>query len=141
MLENGSPLPGRQVLPGDPVNIQYTSGTTGSPKGVLLTHRNLVNNAYLCGRNLNVTFHDRLCSPVPLYHCFGCVMGSLMSLVYRITLVLPAPQFDALATLEAVQAERCTVLYGVPTMFIAELEHPRFGEFDLSSLRTGNEHG
>jgi fatty-acyl-CoA synthase len=121
----------------DVVNIQYTSGTTGSPKGVLLTHRNLVNNAYLCGRILRVTERDRLCAPVPLYHCFGCVLASLMCIVHRMTLVLAAPQFDALAVLEAVQAERCTVLYGVPTMFIAELEHPRFREFDLSSLRTG----
>ena len=123
--------------PGDVVNIQYTSGTTGSPKGVLLTHRNLVNNAYLCGRILRVTERDRLCSPVPLYHCFGCVLGSLMCLVHRMTLVLPSWQFDALAALEAIQAERCTVLYGVPTMFIAQLGHPRFPEFDLRSLRTG----
>jgi len=121
----------------DVVNIQYTSGTTGSPKGVLLTHRNLANNGYLVGRNLRATSQDRVCAPVPMYHCFGCVMASLMCLVHRATLVLPAPQFDALAALEAVEAERCTALYGVPTMFIAELEHPRFREFDLTSLRTG----
>ncbi|HVP48925.1 MAG TPA: AMP-binding protein [Bryobacteraceae bacterium] len=121
----------------DVVNIQYTSGTTGFPKGVLLTHRNLVNNGYLVGRNLRATSEDRVCAPVPMYHCFGCVMASLMCLVHRATLVLPSPQFDALAALEGVEAERCTALYGVPTMFIAELEHPRFREFDLTSLRTG----
>jgi fatty-acyl-CoA synthase len=137
MLDDGIEPPPHTVQIDDVVNIQYTSGTTGSPKGVLLTHRNLVNNAYLGGRNLRVTERDRLCAPVPLYHCFGCVMASLTSIVHRMTLVLPAPQFDALATLEAIQAEHCTVLYGVPTMFIAELEHPRFHEFDLTSLRTG----
>ena len=121
----------------DVVNIQYTSGTTGFPKGVLLTHRNLVNNAYLVGRALRVTEDDRLCAPVPLYHCFGCVMSSLMCMVFRMTIVLPAPQFDARATLEAVHRERCTVLYGVPTMFIAQLDHAEFPSFDLSSLRTG----
>jgi len=121
----------------DVVNIQYTSGTTGVPKGVLLTHRNLINNAYLISRTLQFTERDRLCCPVPLYHCFGCVMSTLVCIVSGMALVLPAPQFDALATLEAVQAERCTALYGVPTMFIAELDHPRFREFDLSSLRTG----
>ena len=137
MIESGAEPPSHDASVDDVVNIQYTSGTTGSPKGVLLTHRNLVNNAYLCGRTLRVTERDRLCLTVPLYHCFGCVMGSLMCIVHRMTLVLPAPQFDALAALDAVQAERCTVLYGVPTMFIAELEHPRFREFDLTSLRTG----
>jgi fatty-acyl-CoA synthase len=137
MLEDGAEPPPHNAGVDDVVNIQYTSGTTGSPKGVLLTHRNLVNNAYLCGRTLRVTERDRLCLTVPLYHCFGCVMGSLACIVHRMTLVLPAPQFDALAVLDAIQAERCTVLYGVPTMFIAELDHPRFHEFDLASLRTG----
>jgi fatty-acyl-CoA synthase len=125
------------VAPDEVANIQYTSGTTGAPKGVLLTHRNLVNNAMLVGRQMKASELDRLCSPVPLYHCFGCVMSSLMTVVHGATLVLPAPQFDALATLRTVHEERCTMIYGVPTMFIAELEHPQFGSFDLTSLRTG----
>jgi len=137
MLSHGVEPDPPAASPDDVVNIQYTSGTTGSPKGVLLTHRNLVNNGYLVGRNLRAASQDRVCAPVPMYHCFGCVMASLMCMVHRAALVLPSPQFDALAALEAVQAERCTALYGVPTMFIAELEHPRFREFDLTSLRTG----
>lgn len=137
MLEAGADPAPYAAAVDDIVNIQYTSGTTGVPKGVLLTHRNLINNAYLISRTLQFTERDRLCCPVPLYHCFGCVMSTLVCIVSGMALVLPAPQFDALATLEAVQAERCTALYGVPTMFIAELEHPRFREFDLSSLRTG----
>ena len=119
------------------VNIQYTSGTTGKPKGVLLTHNNLVNNAYLVGRGLKWTEADRLCLPVPLYHCFGCVMGSLQAIVYGATLVLPSAQFDPSAVLQAVDAERCTTIYGVPTMFIAELDHADFARCDTSSLRTG----
>jgi fatty-acyl-CoA synthase len=137
LLETGGTPPELTMSPDDVVNIQYTSGTTGSPKGVLLTHRNLVNNAYLIGHGLKITGSDRLCAPVPLYHCFGCVMSSLLCVVYGIPLVLPAATFDAGATLAAVAAERCTVLYGVPTMFIAELEHPDFQKYDLSSLRTG----
>ena len=119
------------------VNIQYTSGTTGSPKGVLLTHHNLLNNALLTGQMLQASGQDRLCLPVPLYHCFGCVLGVLLSVATGCTLILPSRQFDALAVLETIAAERATMLYGVPTMFIAELEHPEFRRFDMSSLRTG----
>jgi len=137
MLAGGAEVPALSQAPGDVVNIQYTSGTTGSPKGVLLTHRNLVNNAYVVGREMKVTGADRLCSPVPLYHCFGCVMSSLLCVVHGIALVMPAAQFDPLATLEAIAAERCTLIYGVPTMFIAELEHPDFHKYDMSTLRTG----
>src|SRR5579871_5274950 len=137
MLANGTePNP---VAPDihDVVNIQYTSGTTGSPKGVLLTHHNLINNAYLVARTLRFADKDRLCCPVPLYHCFGCVIATLVCIVSAMTIVLPSAQFDPAAALEAVDAERCTAIYGVPTMFIAELDHPRFREFDLGSLRTG----
>ena len=137
MLASGVDLPAIAQSPEDVVNIQYTSGTTGSPKGVLLTHRNLVNNAYVVGRGLRLTPGDRLCSPVPLYHCFGCVMSSLLSVVHAIALVMPAAQFDPLATLQAIEAERCTVIYGVPTMFIAELDHPDFRKYDMGSLRSG----
>jgi fatty-acyl-CoA synthase len=125
------------VSPGDVVNIQYTSGTTGFPKGAMLTHRNLLMNAYHVGLRMEFTERDRLCIPVPFYHCFGCVMGTLMCTVYGAAMVVPAESFDPLATLTAIQDERCTGLYGVPTMFIAELNHPRFAEFDLRSLRTG----
>jgi fatty-acyl-CoA synthase len=118
-------------------NIQYTSGTTGSPKGVLLTHRNLVNNGMLLALNLRYTEHDRICLPVPLSHCFGCVIGTMSALSSGAALVLPNWSFDPLATLEAVERERATAIYGVPTMFIAELRHPEFARFDLSSLRTG----
>ena len=130
-------LRSREVLPDDVVNIQYTSGTTGFPKGAMLTHRNLLMNAYYIGERMAFSERDRLCIPVPFYHCFGCVMGTLMCAVFGSAMVVPAESFDPLATLKAVQDEACTALYGVPTMFIAELSHPRFGEFDLHSLRTG----
>ena len=121
----------------DPINIQYTSGTTGFPKGATLTHHNILNNAYFTGERLRYTERDRVCIPVPFYHCFGMVLGNLGATTRGACIVVPGESFDALTTLEAVASERCTSLYGVPTMFIAELEHPRFGEFDLTSLRTG----
>ncbi|MEN8601299.1 AMP-binding protein [Microbacterium rhizosphaerae] len=119
------------------INIQYTSGTTGFPKGATLSHHNILNNGYFVGEGLGYTEQDRVCVPVPLYHCFGMVMGVLGGHSHGSCVVLPAPVFDAEQTLEAVHRERCTSLYGVPTMFIAELAHPRFDEFDLTSLRTG----
>jgi fatty-acyl-CoA synthase len=137
MIASGVEPPAIEANCEDVVNIQYTSGTTGSPKGVLLTHRNLVNNGYRIGDVLRLSGTDRICAPVPMYHCFGCVIGCMTALVHGVTLVLPAAQFDAAATLEAVEAERCTAIYGVPTMFIAELEHPEFPRFDMGSLRTG----
>jgi len=121
----------------DPVNIQFTSGTTGAPKGATLTHRNIVNNGFFIGEAMRLTAQDRLCIPVPFYHCFGMVLGNLACVTHGACMVIPGEGFDPLATLETVAAERCTGLHGVPTMFIAELEHPRFREFDLSSLRTG----
>lgn len=126
-----------ELNPDDVVNIQYTSGTTGFPKGAMLTHRNLLMNAFYVGQRQAFTDRDRLCIPVPLYHCFGCVLGTLAAMLYGVAMVFPAESFDPLASLQAVQAERCTALYGVPTMFIAQLNHPRFAEFDLRSLRTG----
>ena len=119
------------------VNIQYTSGTTGSPKGVLLTHHNLVNNGAAIAGNLGATDRDRICVPVPLFHCFGCVGGSMISLISGAAMILPAARFDPRATLSAVDSERATIVYGVPAMFIAELEHPEFASFQLTSLRTG----
>jgi len=121
----------------DPINIQYTSGTTGFPKGATLTHRNILNNGFFVGEGCRYTERDRVCIPVPFYHCFGMVMGNLASTSHGAATVIPAGVFDPEATLEAVSTERCTSLYGVPTMFIAQLGHPRFDEFDLSSLRTG----
>jgi len=121
----------------DPINIQYTSGTTGFPKGATLSHHNILNNGFLVGELIKYTEHDRVCIPVPFYHCFGMVMGNLACSSHGACMVVPSEAFDPLATLEAVAAERCTSLYGVPTMFIAQLSHPRFQEFDLSSLRTG----
>jgi fatty-acyl-CoA synthase len=123
--------------PGHIANIQYTSGTTGAPKGVMLSHRNLVNNGRGIGIALKISPEDRIVAPVPLYHCFGSVIGCMVSAVYGAALILPAAQFDARATLDAVAAERATTLYGVPTMYIAELEHPEFPAFDLTSLRKG----
>jgi fatty-acyl-CoA synthase len=121
----------------DPINLQYTSGTTGFPKGATLSHHNLLNNGLFIGQGCGYTPADRVCIPVPLYHCFGMVLGNLACTTHGAAMVYPAEAFEPQATLAAVQAERCTALYGVPTMFIATLEHPRFGEFDLSSLRTG----
>jgi fatty-acyl-CoA synthase len=121
----------------EPINIQYTSGTTGSPKGATLSHHNILNNGYFVGEFCRYTEEDRVCIPVPFYHCFGMVMGNLGCVTHGACMVVPAPSFEPRATLAAVAEERCTSLYGVPTMFIAELEHPDFDSFDLASLRTG----
>jgi fatty-acyl-CoA synthase len=121
----------------DPINIQYTSGTTGVPKGATLTHHNILNNGFFVGELCNYTQDDRVCIPVPFYHCFGMVLGNLACTTHGATMVVPEAAFDPGAVLETVQAERCTSLYGVPTMFIANLAHPDFKSFDLSSLRTG----
>ncbi|MBV9219607.1 MAG: AMP-binding protein, partial [Methylobacteriaceae bacterium] len=121
----------------DPINIQFTSGTTGAPKGATLTHHNILNNGYFVAEALQLTSADRLCIPVPLCHCFGMVMANLGCMTHGAAMVFPSEGFDAQATLEAIEAERCTALYGVPTMFIAELGHPEFKRYDLRSLRTG----
>ncbi|MDQ6949683.1 MAG: AMP-binding protein [Actinomycetota bacterium] len=121
----------------DPINIQYTSGTTGFPKGATLSHSNILNNGFFIGEAMRYSEADRVCIPVPFYHCFGMVLGNLACTTHGATMVIPGEAFDPVACLETVQNERCTSLYGVPTMFIAELDHPRFGEFDYSTLRTG----
>ena len=142
LLENGRGLD-RGVLDrieldtDDPINIQYTSGTTGFPKGATLSHHNILNNGFFVGELCNYTEADRICIPVPFYHCFGMVMGNLAATSHGACMVIPSPTFDPVATLQAVQAERCTSLYGVPTMFIAELSTPDFADYDLSHLRTG----
>jgi fatty-acyl-CoA synthase len=121
----------------DPINIQFTSGTTGFPKGATLSHHNILNNGLFIAGAMKLTEHDRVCIPVPLYHCFGMVIGNLGCLTHGAAMVYPSEGFDPLATLETIAAERCTAVYGVPTMFIAEMDHPDFAKFDLSSLRTG----
>ena len=126
-----------ECQPDDPVNIQYTSGTTGNPKGAMLTHHNLVSNGLYVGDAIELTEADRLCVPVPFYHCFGCVMGNLGCITHGSAIVIASEHFDPLKTLQALELERCTALYGVPTMFIAQLDHPEFDQFDVSSLRTG----
>jgi len=128
---------GRRLQFDDPINIQFTSGTTGAPKGATLTHHNIVNNGYFIGEAMRLKPADRLCIPVPYYHCFGMVLGNLACVTHGACMVSPSEGFDPLATLETVEAERCTGLHGVPTMFIAMLDHPEFARFDLNSLRTG----
>ena len=143
-LDTGAGVEHRQLVereaelcPDDPINIQFTSGTTGSPKGATLSHRNILNNAYFTARTLRYTERDRVCSPVPFYHCFGMVLATLACMTHGACVVIPGESFDAGSVLTTVAAERCTSLYGVPTMFIDELGHPDFESFDLTSLRTG----
>jgi fatty-acyl-CoA synthase len=141
-LSSGPALPASSSTnpptePTAPINVQFTSGTTGLPKGATLTHFNILNNGFFVGEGMRLTPQDRLCIPVPLYHCFGMVLGVMAAVTHGACMVFPGEAFDPIEVLEAVEAERCTALHGVPTMFIAELEHPRFREFDLSSLRTG----
>ncbi len=121
----------------DPINIQFTSGTTGQPKGATLTHHNILNNGFFIGEIMRYTDQDAVCIPVPMYHCFGMVIGALACMTHGAAIVFPGEGFDPLATLQTVAEYRCTSLYGVPTMFIAELDHPDFAKFDLTSLRTG----
>jgi fatty-acyl-CoA synthase len=137
LLVDGDPLPELGLAPDEAINIQYTSGTTGFPKGATLSHANILGNGFLVGEGCGYTEHDRICVPVPFYHCFGMVMGNLGALTHGACVVIPAPAFDPAATLRAVQQERCTSLYGVPTMFIAALGLPDFSSYDVSSLRTG----
>ncbi|MFV0665118.1 AMP-binding protein [Denitromonas sp.] len=144
-LQNAPSLPELQALEAlgetlqfdDPINIQFTSGTTGNPKGATLSHHNILNNGFFVGEAIGLGEADRLCIPVPLYHCFGMVMGNLGCLTHGATMIYPSDAFEPLAALETLAEERCTAMYGVPTMFIAVLDHPRFGDFDLSALRTG----
>ena len=128
---------GATLGPDDVINVQFTSGTTGNPKGASLSHCNILNNGYEAGKGMGLTPDDRLCIPVPLYHCFGMVLGVLAAMTHGATVVLPSPVYDPLSTLQAVQDEKCTALHGVPTMFVTELDHPDFASFDVSSLRTG----
>ncbi|HIM28240.1 MAG TPA: AMP-binding protein [Planctomycetes bacterium] len=128
---------GKQLSSDDAINIQYTSGTTGFPKGAVLTHQNILLNAWYTGQIQRFEPHDRVCVPVPLYHCFGCVLGTLSAAVHATTMISPHEYFDPTLTLEAIAAEKCTAIYGVPTMFLAQLQDSRFSEFDCSSLRTG----
>jgi fatty-acyl-CoA synthase len=144
ILEMGAPAHRERLLElagklqfDDPINIQFTSGTTGAPKGATLTHHNILNNGYFIGEAMKLTPQDKLCIPVPLYHCFGMVLGNLACTTHGTAMVYPGEGFDPLATLQTVAEERCTGLHGVPTMFIAQMEHPQFASFDLSSLRTG----
>ena len=137
LAAHASPCAGSDFDPDQPANVQFTSGTTGSPKGATLTHFNIVNNGLFIGDAMRLTDSDRICIPVPLYHCFGMVLGVLAAMTHGAASVFPSEGFDPLLTLQAVERERCTALHGVPTMFIAELEHPQFADFDLSSLRTG----
>ena len=137
MIDGGMDYREGAAAPGDVANIQYTSGTTGTPKGAMLTHRNLLNNGMAIALAFRASEDDRICAPVPLYHCFGSVIGSMVCVVSGAAQIIPCAQFDALATLRAVHDERATALYGVPTMFVAELEHPEFDRFDLRSLRKG----
>ena len=125
------------MLASDVHNIQFTSGTTGLPKGAMLTHRNVLMNAFYTGERLHYSAADRVCVPVPFYHCFGCVLGNMACVVCGSAIVVPAPSFDPGATLAAIASERCTSVYGVPTMYVGQLEHPDFARFDLTSLRTG----
>jgi len=141
MIAAGIDYPQDAAGPDDVANIQYTSGTTGDPKGAMLTHRNLLNNGMAIGLAFRACEDDRICAPVPLYHCFGSVIGSMVCVVSGAAQIIPSAQFDALATLQAVQNERATALYGVPSMFVAELEHPEFSRFDLGSLRKGGMSG
>ncbi len=144
LLAEGATVPEEQLAAreaelafDDAINIQYTSGTTGFPKGATLSHHNVLNNGFFVGETLRLTAEDRVCIPVPFYHCFGMVLGNLACTTHGAAMIIPGEAFEPLAVLETVAAERCTALHGVPTMFIAELEHPRFAELDLRSLRTG----